>query len=102
MSFILFHTDQLSISVTKSELEIVRTGTAQITATASGINMKIFLYQWMKKGGSLPRKVSGVNGTVLTIPDLVKFDEGKYYCTVTNEWGNKESSGDVTLSVGGM
>jgi len=60
------------------------------------------VYQWRKSGrNSLPDKVSGVNETVLTIPNLVQSDEGEYYCTVTNEWGNSERSGDVTVSVEG-
>jgi len=75
-------------------------GTAQFTATASGVRRGNFVYQWMKKGSSsLPNKVSGISGVVLTIPNLVNGDEGVYYCTVTNEWGNSERSGDVTLSV---
>ena len=46
--------------------------------------------------------MSGVNGAVLTIPNLVQSDEGEYYCIVTNEWGNSESTGDVNLSIQGM
>ena len=77
-------------------------GTAQFTVTAHGVNMRNFVYQWRKKDSSLPNKVSGVNGAVLTIPNLVPSDEGVYYCTVTNEWGRSERSNDVTLSVFGM
>ena len=78
-------------------------GTANLTATASGINMGNFVYQWRKRGSSsLPSKVSGVNGAVLTIPNLVKSDEGVYYCTVTNQWGSNERSDDITLTVQGM
>ena len=46
--------------------------------------------------------MSGVNGAVLTIPNLVESDEGMYYCTVTNQWGNSVRSDDVTLTVQGM
>ena len=95
-------TDQLSISVTPANPVIGEGGTAQFTATASDVNMTNFVYQWRKKHVSLPNKVFGVNRTVLTIPNLVESDEGIYYCTVTNEWGNSVSSGDVTLSVQGM
>ena len=78
-------------------------GTANLTAIARGVNMRSFMYQWRKRGSSsLPNKVSGVNGAVLTIPNLVKSDEGKYYCIVTNEWGNSVRSDDVTLTVQGM
>ena len=64
--------------------------------------MNNFTYQWRKRGSnSLPDKVSGVNRTVLAIPNLAKSDEGKYFCTVTNEWGSKVKSNDVMLSVEG-
>jgi len=77
-------------------------GTAQFIATASGVNKGNFVYRWRKRGSSLPNKVSGVNGAVLTIPNLVESDEGVYFCAVINEWGNSLKSSDVTLSVQGM
>ena len=64
--------------------------------------MDNFQYQWRKRGSnSFPSKVSGVNGAVLTIPNLNKSDEGHYHCTVTNEWGRSKMSDDVILSVEG-
>lgn len=76
--------------------------TVRFNATASGINKSNFVYQWRKgKNESLPGKVSGANGTVLTIPDLVITDEGDYYCTVTNEWGRSLESSNVTLIIEG-
>ena len=101
-NFIILPTDQLSIRVTPTNVVIGEGGTAQFTAIGSGVNMGRFMYQWRRKGSRLLNKVSGVNGAVLTIPNLVKSDEGEYYCTVTNEWGNSERSGDVTLSIQGM
>ena len=97
------YADQLSISVTPINSVIFEKGTAQFTATASGINMRNFVYQWRKRGNSsLPNKVSGGNGAVLTIPNLVKSDEGQYYCTVTNEWGNSVKSDYITFTVQGL
>ena len=76
-------------------------GTAQFNATANGVNVGNFVYRWRKNGGRrFPKKVSDINGAVLTIPNLVKSDEGMYRCTVTNEWGNSGRS-DATLSVVG-
>jgi len=93
----------VSISVTPTNPVIGERGTAQFTATVSGVNMRNFVYQWRKRGSSsLPNKASGVNGAVLMIPNLVKSDEGVYYCTVTNEWGRSVRSNGVTLSVVGM
>ena len=88
-----------------SKLAIVIGGIATFTATASSINTNndIFRYQWMKRGNSnLPDKVLGVNGTVLTIPNVNKSDEGQYYCTVTNEWGRSVESNDLNFTVYGM
>jgi len=78
-------------------------GTSQFTATASGVNMGNFVYQWTKSGDiNLPYKVSGVNEAILTIPYLVESDGGVYYCTVTNQWGNSVRSDYVNLTVIGM
>ena len=99
----LLYIDQLSINVTLINPVINERRTAQFTATAYGVNVRNFVYQWRKNGSrSLPNKVSGVNGTVLTIPNLVESDEGVYYCTVTNQWGNSVRSDDVTLTVKSM
>ena len=97
------HTDQLSISITPTNTVAGEQRTVQFTATTSGINKRNFVYQWRRRGSSsLPNKVSGVNGAVLTIPNLVESDEGVYFCTVTNQWDNSVRSDDVTLSVIGM
>ena len=95
------YTDLLSVTVMPNNSVIGEGGTAQFTAAASDVNMGCLGYQWKKKGGSLPNKVSGVDGAVLTIPNLVDSDEGVYYCTVTNMWNSKKSN-EVRLSVEGM
>jgi len=46
--------------------------------------------------------VLGVNGTVLTIPNVLESDNGQYYCTVTNEWNRSVESNNVTLATYGM
>ena len=95
--------DQLSISVTPANKEAGEGATAKFTAAASGINKENFVYQWKKRGNrNLPNKVSGVNGAELKITNSLKSDDGQYYCTVINEWGNSEVSNDVTLTVVGM
>ena len=98
-------TDQLTIDVVASKLENLKGGTVTFRATASGINTNndIFRYQWMKRGSSdLPDKVLGVNGTMLTIPNVTESDEGQYYCTVTNEWNRSVESNDINFTVYGM
>jgi len=95
-------TDQLAVSVLPNDLELGEGRTANFTAIASGINEGNFIYQWKKRGSnSLPDKVSGVNETVLSIPDIIKSDEGQYYCIVTNEWNRSVESNNVTLIIYG-
>ena len=86
-------------------LQVVSEGTAIFTAMATGIKTDegIFTYQWMKRGrNSLPDEVLEVNGTVLTIPNVLESDNGFYYCIVTNEWNRSVESNNVTLDVYGM
>ena len=100
-----YFTDLLTISVIPNNLEVVIGGTANFTAIASGVNTDIntFTYQWKKRDSdSLPDKVSGVNGTVLTIPNVTESDNGQYYCIVTNEWDRSIESNDVNFTVYGM
>ena len=87
------------------KLDIVKGQTVNFTATASGINTNTnnFIYQWRKRGShSLPDKISGVNGTVLTIPYVLESDEGLYYCIVTNEWSRSVESDNINFTVYGM
>ena len=74
---------------------------AYFTATASGINVNNFEYQWKKRGSrNLPTgsKVISVNGAVLIIPNLTESDKGQYYCIVTNEWGRSLKSNYLTVN----
>ena len=98
-------TDQLSITVDPDHLVIGQRATAKFTATANGKKRKKkrFKYRWKKYGGTnFPDKVSGVNGAVLTIPNVLESDEGQYYCIVTNEWDRRRESNNVTLAIYGI
>ena len=64
--------------------------------------MNNFTYQWRKRGSNqVPNKALGINELMLSIPNLMKSDEGQYYCTVTNEWGRSMESDNVMLIVKG-
>ena len=78
-------------------------GTVTFIAASSGItDKKELMYLWEKDSkNELPDKAIGHNSTKLTIPNLKKSDEGEYYCTVTNEWGNSVRSGYITLTIHG-
>ena len=92
----------MTIIVAPSSIELSEKETAQFNATANGINKLNFMYKWKKQGSnSLPPKVSGVDNTLFTIPDLHISDQGDYYCTVTNEWNRMVESYSVTLTVKG-
>ena len=98
-------TDELSVIIIPNNLSIGRGTIAQFMAIVDGINTSEsnFVYQWTKRSNnSLPDKVSGINETVLTIPNALESDEGQYYCTVTNEWDRSVESNDVTLFTFGM
>ena len=100
-----FLIDKLFIAVKPNYSVIASERTAQFSAIASGVrtNESNFMYQWRKRGSdSLSEKGSGIDGTVLSIPDVHKTDEGQYYCNVTNEWGRSVQSNDVTLLVQGI
>ena len=78
-------------------------GTVTFIAASTGItDKKQLIYLWKKNGRNrLPNKVSGRRSAMLTIPNLMKSDEGQYYCNVTNEWGNSVKSEYITLTVQG-
>ena len=89
-------TDQLAISAMANDSLVRKGGTAQFTATVGGVGK--LTYQWWKRGVDiLPGKVLGQNTTVLIIPNMEESDEGQYYCNVTNEWGKRLTSNNVTL-----
>ena len=97
-----FHLDQLSISIAPALLIVGEGKTVHFNATANGINKNNFMYQWRKRDSdSFPNKVSGVNGLMLTIPDVTESDEGQYYCIVTNEWSRSVESNNGSLAVSG-
>ena len=94
--------DKLSVQVKPNHSVTGKGRIVHFTAVASGIS-KNFRHQWRKRGSnSLPNKVSGIDGTVLTIPDVLESDEGQYYCIVTNEWNRSVESDNIILIVQGM
>ena len=63
---------------------VVRGRTAKLTVTASSSSKASIYYQWYKcNEHSLPKMVSGVDGSTLTIPNVRKCNGGKYRCAVT-------------------
>ena len=103
-NFLFAYIDQLSISITSPHNPMTSEGgNIKLIAAASGItDKKPLMYLWKKNGkNKLPDKALGHKSTLLTIPNLIEADEGQYYCTVTNEWGNSVRSGYITLTVQG-
>ena len=90
----------MAISIISDHSLVNKGGTVQFTATASGIGT--LRYQWRKRGvDKLPDKVLGDDTLVLKIPDIDKFDEGWYYCIVTNMWNRSVESNHVDLTIYG-
>jgi len=93
--------DQLSIIVVSNNSIIAKGRTAHLTIMASGIGT--LRYQWKKRNVSnLPDKVLGEDTAALIIPKLDTFDEGEYYCIVTNMWNRSVESDNIILTVYGM
>ena len=91
----------MTISIVSKNILVNKGETVQFTATASGVGT--LRYQWRKRGiDELPDKVSGENTLVLTIPNIDKSDEGKYFCIVTNMWNRSVKSSQVKLNINGM
>ena len=93
----------MAVNITPASLIIVKKGTTTFTARGSGAKMILYI-----NGGRevvtvfLIKYVSGSNGPILKIPNVLESDEEQYYCIVTNEWGRNVISDDVTLSIFGM
>ena len=79
---------------------VVRGETAKLTVTESSSSEASIYYQWYKcNEHSLPKKVSGVYESTLTIPNVRKCDGGEYQCDVTYHYSDinreKERRTDV-------
>jgi len=98
--FFISCTDQLSIEATSDNRVIGEGGIAELTVTASGVNSRNFVYKWKRRGSQFSDRVHGISTATLTIGNVIKSDEGSYYCNVTNEWGNSRTK-DITLTVKG-
>ena len=104
VNFLFAYIDELSIRITSPHNPIISEGgTVTFIATSSGItDKKQLMYLWEKDTkNKLPNKAIGHKSTMLTIPNLMEDDEGQYYCTVTNEWGNSVESEYITLTIQG-
>ena len=78
-----------------------------ITLTVQATGTEPLSYKWkLNTGGKSGRwqlcdveSLPGANSSTLTIPSVLKSDEGSYCCTVSNCAGS-ETSGCATLTVG--
>lgn len=83
------------VSVKPSSHNIEVTRTVIFTATADGVGLQDFTYQWIHNGSFIPKQ----NRTTLTITNIMESDGGNYSCLVTNIYGNTMLSNVVTLIV---
>ena len=98
---VFLYIDLLAISIVSSDILVNKGGAVQFIASASGVGT--LSYQWKKRGvEKLPDKVIGQSTSILEIPSVAKFDEGEYYCVVTNVWNRSLNSGNVNLKIYGM
>ena len=64
------------------------TGTAVLTATASGIGKENFTYQWKHNGSDM----IGRTEDTLEITNVTEYHGGKYECIVRNDYGDGNTS----------
>ena len=60
-----------------------------LTCSASVDNIT---YSWHRVGGSVPSKSIGQNNGTLTIPRIIPYDNGMYYCVAKKEEISVESN----------
>lgn len=58
--------------------------TAVLTCNATGYNIS---YYWIIGSGQFPSKVTGVNSSILIVPDLRSSDNNSYTCMADNIGG---------------
>ena len=92
----------MSITVSPLSQTVSEGGVATFTATASGIKTRSgeFEYEWWKLSNR-QQSVIVKRMKRLQIQNVKIKDEGKYYCNVSNEWGNNIMSESVHLVVSG-
>ena len=49
-------------------------------------------YSWHRVGGSVPSRSIGQNNSTLTIPEVIPYDTGEYYCIAKREEISVESN----------
>ena len=75
-----------------------------ITLTVEATGTEPLSYQWKLQHGEGSggwQFCLGANSSTLTIPSVLKSDEGRYCCTVSN-CASSETSECATLTVGGL
>ena len=68
---------------------------ATFTTMVTGVGSDNFTYQWRHNGAI----ISGETGDTLMITNPMESDSGEYECTVTNQFGDTDTSNVVTLMV---
>ena len=91
----------MSITVSPLSQTVSEGGIATFIAKASGIKTRSggFEYEWWKLSNGEQSVIK--RKKYLRIQNVKINDEGKYYCNVSNEWGNNIMSEMVYLVVTG-
>ena len=72
----------VTITISQS-LDILQT--AVLTCNATGYDVS---YYWTIGSGQFPNKVTGINSSILIVPDLRSSDSNSYTCVVDNIGGS--------------
>ena len=83
------------VTVKSSSHNIEVTRAVVFTATATGVGLEDFTYQWIHNRSFIAEQ----NETNLTITNVMESDGGNYSCLVTDIYSNTMLSNTVTLIV---
>ena len=83
----------MTVKPSSHSIEVTRA--VIFTATATGVGVENFTYQWLHNGSFIAKQ----NRTTLTITNITERDRGNYSCLVTNIYGSTMLSNVVTLIV---
>ena len=91
------HTGGPKVIVTPPSQYVEVTHSVMLIATASGIGVENFSYQWQREGKIIKNETK----SVLLINNVIKKSSKyhSYSCIVTNEYGNSSVSNTVKLLV---
>ena len=83
------------MTVMSSSQSVEVTHNTTFTTAVTGVGSDSFTYQWRHNGTI----ISGETGDTLMITNVMESNSGEYDCTVSNQFGDSNTSDVVVLIV---